>query len=65
MSDSLKPAAPTKDDCHMLDAIMKAAKQIYAEFDCLADHAMTPKQIREQIAHIIWTHIDKRKRQSA
>jgi hypothetical protein len=53
---------PTKDDCRMLDAIMKAAKQIHAEFDCLSDHVMTAKQIREQIAHIIWKHIDRRAR---
>lgn len=55
-------SAPTKDDCHMLDAIMVAAKQIHAEFDCLSDHVMTARQIREQIAAIIWKHIDRRKR---
>jgi hypothetical protein len=51
---------PTKDDCRMLDAIMRAAKQIEAEFDCLSDHVMTKKQIREQISMIIWKHIDGR-----
>lgn len=51
--------APTRDDCRMLDAIMKAAKQIHEEFDCLSDHVMTKKQIREQIAAIIWKHIDR------
>ena len=50
---------PTKKDCQMLDAIMKAAKQIHAEFDCLSDHVMTKRQIREQIAAIIWAHIER------
>lgn len=51
---------PTKKDCHMLDAIMKAAKQIRAEFDCLSDHVMSKKQIEEQLAAIIWKHVDAR-----
>lgn len=50
---------PDKDDCRMLDAIMKAAKQIEEEFDCLSDHVMTKRKVREQIAAIIWRHIDK------
>ena len=53
---------PTKDDSRMLDAIMKAAKQIHEEFDCLSDHVMTKRQICEQIATIIWKHIDRRER---
>ena len=53
-------STPTKDDCRMLDAIMKAAKQIHDEFDCLSDHVMTKRQIREQIAAIIWKHVDAR-----
>ena len=48
---------PTKKDCRMLEAIMKAAKQIHEEFDCLSDHVMTKRQIREQIATIIWKHV--------
>lgn len=50
---------PTKDDCLIVEAIGKAAKQINAEFDCLSDHVQTKKQIREQISSIIWKHLDK------
>jgi hypothetical protein len=55
-------APPSREDCKMLDAIMKAAKQIHEEFDCLSDHVQTKKQVREQIASIIWHHVDRRQR---
>lgn len=38
-------------------AITRAANQIHAEFDCLSDHVMTKKQIKTQIAAIIFKHI--------
>lgn len=51
---------PNSSDCRMLDAVMKAAKQIHEEFDCLSDHVMTKKNIREQIAAIIWKRLEAR-----
>lgn len=63
MTEESKPLnKPTKYDCWILEAIMRAAKQIHAEFDCLSDHVQTKRQIEEQISAIIWKHIDKARR---
>ena len=52
---------PSKEDCRVLDAAAKAAKQIHAEFDCLSDHVQTKREIEAQIAHIIWKYFDPTK----
>lgn len=42
-------------------AVRNAAKQIHEEFDCLSDHVLTKRQIREQITSIILRHLRRNK----
>lgn len=59
MKTAKQAQQPSKADGRTLNAIMKAAKQIHEEFDCLSDHVQTKGEIHQQIASIIWRQLER------